>query len=359
MELRANIPNSELHEALFRRMQVERELWHETWAITPCAASKPMDDPHIQHSRTAAYSWTAIWQEAEGDRDPIAYLERTGGNVTIRAAGQTPADAERVLKAVKTALPEPESRAAQEAPVSFWAYGPHGPRSNYRNLAVADWSQIENNYSAEPREQLAELMSPEYRPTGTGQLYLMHGEPGTGKTTAIRSLLWAWKEWCGYDYILDPDKFFGSNADYMMDIMLDQGMDLEARDRWKLLILEDAGELLVADAKHQAGAALGRFLNAVDGLIGQGLRVMVLVTTNEPVKKWHPAVTRPGRTAAQIQVGSLNEQEAAQWLIDHDCPPAAVRAQIGDATLADLYAIAAESDRRTDRKSEATKVGFA
>ena len=50
---------------------------------------------------------------------------------------------------------------------------------------------------------------------------------------------------------------------------------------WRLLVLEDTGELLSADARDRAGQGLSRFLNVVDGLIGQGLRVLVLVTTNE------------------------------------------------------------------------------
>ena len=48
---------------------------------------------------------------------------------------------------------------------------------------------------------------------------------------------------------------------------------------WRLLVLEDTGELLTPDAKTVIGQGLSRFLNVVDGLIGQGLRVLVLVTT--------------------------------------------------------------------------------
>ena len=48
------------------------------------------------------------------------------------------------------------------------------------------------------------------------------------------------------------------------------------------------------DAKERTGQALSRFLNVVDGLIGQGLRLLVLVTSNEELGKLHPAVSRPG-----------------------------------------------------------------
>ena len=48
-------------------------------------------------------------------------------------------------------------------------------------------------------------------------------------------------------------------------------------------------------------------------MIGQGLRVLVLVTTNEPIKALHPAVARPGRCAANIEFEPLTAEEASAW----------------------------------------------
>lgn len=45
----------------------------------------------------------------------------------------------------------------------------------------------------------------------------------------------------------------------------------------------------------------------MDGLIGQGFNLLVLVTTNEPVGKLHPAVVRQGRCLAEIEFGPLGE----------------------------------------------------
>jgi hypothetical protein len=39
---------------------------------------------------------------------------------------------------------------------------------------------------------------------------LWHGEPGTGKTFAIRALALAWKEWCRFEYVIDPVQLFES-----------------------------------------------------------------------------------------------------------------------------------------------------
>jgi len=80
---------------------------------------------------------------------------------------------------------------------------------------------------------------------------------------------------------------------------------------------------------------LSRFLNVVDGLIGQGLRVLVLVTTNEEIGTLHPAVARPGRSAANIAFPPLTREEAKAWLERHGVDSAAP----SPPTLASLYAL--------------------
>jgi hypothetical protein len=211
------------------------------------------------------------------------------------------------------------------------------------------------------REQLDAIMR-SFQPSRGGQLVLWHGQAGTGKTFALRALAWEWREWCQFHYIVDPDSFFGQHADYLISVLLqpavpmmvgqggfrdmaqamavfssyeepdDEGEDAEKP--WRVLVLEDTGELLSADARERAGQGLSRFLNVVDGLIGQGLRVLVLVTTNEEIRKLHPAVARPGRCAANVEFGALSASEARDWLERHGLEgrPAAAR------TLASLYA---------------------
>jgi ATP-dependent 26S proteasome regulatory subunit len=84
------------------------------------------------------------------------------------------------------------------------------------------------------------------------------------------------------------------------------------------------------------GQGLSRFLNVVDGLIGQGLRVLVLVTTNEPIRTLHPAVARPGRCAANVSFGPLSQEEAAAWLAGREAGASVEE----PATIASLYALA-------------------
>jgi hypothetical protein len=141
--------------------------------------------------------------------------------------------------------------------------------------------------------------------------------------------------------VLDPDRLL-RDPGYLMSVALDNDDD-DAR-RWRLLVLEDCDELIRADAKADSGQALARLLNLTDGLLGHGRRVLVCITTNEPINRLHPAVTRPGRCLASIYVGPLSRAEAAAWLgttkgIDSD-----------GATLAELCAL--QDDRGPARSRE-------
>jgi hypothetical protein len=195
---------------------------------------------------------------------------------------------------------------------------------SWRSIAVPSWGEIRDNYAENTKAELEHLMTG-FQPAHGGQLVLWHGVAGTGKTFGLRALAWEWRDWCDFHYIVDPDTFFGQHADYLMSVLLQpeymhgmrvpsmhgmivstglgwsqatvesaEGEDDESGAKaWRVLVLEDTGELLTPDAKMVIGQGLSRFLNVVDGLIGQGLRVLVLVTTNEPIKTLHPAVARP------------------------------------------------------------------
>ena len=247
------------------------------------------------------------------------------------------------------ALPrsEPGERTVN---VRFFTSERHGRSS--RRLAVPSWADVAKNYPAAVRAELGPLMEIRSAPEGSGRLLLWHGEPGTGKTHAVRALGWEWRDWCDLYYVTDPEVFFGGASAYMMRVLLEDVDDDRSEDddegRWRLLVLEDTGELLSADAKERTGQGLSRLLNLVDGLIGQGLRLLVLVTTNEPLRRLHPAVARPGRTLAALDFAPFEADEAAAWLARAGSDAAPAR-----ATLADLYALAA--GRQLERKRT---VGF-
>ena len=334
----------------------------------------------------------ALWSSVE-PHGSGAVLELSSGGLGFvhvgfgNAFAYVAAGDEEVARAgideVRTLIPRAERDQEGRVPVTFWSYSPHGPMPMGRTLSVPAWDEISSNYADETRDPLARLMKGDLAWRG-GQLILWHGETGTGKTTALRALAREWASWCEPHYITDPEKFFGDQSDYMLSVILQQEMffdeesggeiahdvvsfthggmwavpppfammssgqsERRTQPSWRLLILEDTGELLAADARMQRGQGLSRFLNVVDGLIGQGLRILVLVTTNEELGTLHPAIARPGRCAANVLFRRIPPEQSNAWLRERGKEETVSEA----ATLATLYALVEGWDAVAERQA--------
>lgn len=338
------VTSNEVHgyiDATCDALQHERELPHsamDDWPVAP-------DTTALAKATLASTQRGAHFAESIHEiEDGIACITIEGGGARVRAFGNSPQHAARVLDAVREIVPRGENPDPDVIPVTFWTYSPHGARSIRRDLDAASWTEIAGNYTEKTGEGVGRLMAPDFRPGVGGQLVLWHGDPGTGKTTALRALAREWRSWLDIHYVVDPDHFFGAHADYMMDVLMgghfeELSVPGQAPEppRWRLLVLEDCGEMLQPDARREVGQALSRFLNACDGLIGRGLRVLVLVTTNEPVAKLHEAVSRPGRCAARVEFERFDVSEAQAWLAERDAKLTV--ADPNKPTLADLFGI--------------------
>jgi hypothetical protein len=268
------------------------------------------------------------------EKDLISLVELVDGWAEVITAGKDRAAVERTCAAVSKQISQEDGNGI--IPITFWALDPDKyPQAMMRKLDTPRWDDVSGNYDTNVVEEMERLFTLKSCPPE--RLILWHGPAGTGKTFALRALMREWQSWCDGAFITDAERFIGGSPTYLFRVAnFGSGrISADASKRSKLIILEDAGELMTKEARATVGQGLSRLLNLTDGLLGQGMNVMVLITTNEPLSSMHPAVVRRGRCLTEVEFGALSTNTANRWLREHgsqievDAP----------ATLAELYAM--------------------
>jgi energy-coupling factor transporter ATP-binding protein EcfA2 len=268
-----------------------------------------------------------IQSNKRGSRDEDVII---AGQMEVIQSSTTSAAGAMLTIQLKSGLKVPQEVEAEDLlPVGFWRMTPQGADRDVRMISYQPWADIAANYPQASRETLGGLVKVTSADVD-GKIALFYGPAGTGKTTFLRTLADAWREWADLEYIIDPEIFL-NDPGYITDVMMGDGDS----ERYRIVLLEDSGELIKEDAKITSGQALSRLLNMTDGLLGAGRKIIVAITTNDDVSHMHPAVVRPGRCMVKAELGLFPVDEATKWLDQYGhvmrCPT--------PATLAELFHI--------------------
>ncbi len=135
-------------------------------------------------------------------------------------------------------------------------------------------------------------------------IVLLHGLPGSGKTSYLRYLIGKIKK-----------KILFLSPSVAGDLMNPDFIELLINNPNSVLIIEDA-ENIIMDRKQNSSSAVSNLLNISDGLLADFLNVQLICTFNSSLTLIDSALMRKGRLIAKHEFGKLSVVKA-QRLSNH------------------------------------------
>jgi hypothetical protein len=176
----------------------------------------------------------------------------------------------------------------------------------------------------------------------SGRIVIFDGEPGTGKTHIIRSLL---LNVTGAMFVLvSPDMVSSLSGPELLPLLLTQKQSL-ALTGPIILLLEDADKCLVTRQSDNMNS-IQSLLNLGDGILGSLLDLRIIATTNAKKIEIEPAILRPGRLSKRVEVNALDAVAACK-IYKHLLPKSEVDLDLkfpafAKFSLAHIYFVARE-----------------
>ncbi|MFC4233132.1 AAA family ATPase [Parasediminibacterium paludis] len=135
-------------------------------------------------------------------------------------------------------------------------------------------------------------------------IVLLHGLPGTGKTTYLRYLIGNLKK-----------KVMFVSPSVAGNLMNPEFMDLLLDNPNSILVIEDA-ENIIMDRRYSSQSSVSNLLNISDGLLSDCLNVQIICTFNSELHLVDNALLRKGRLIARYEFSKLATVKA-QALAKH------------------------------------------
>ena len=209
----------------------------------------------------------------------------------------------------------------------------------------------EDNYNDDVIKQREHIIEDLQNSTPCGRLIVLSGEPGTGKTFFVRSLI---DEVPSAKFILVPANMLTSldKPDIIKTF-------LSAKNNNKplVLVLEDADTCLV-ERQSDNISSISSLLNMSDGIFGSMFNLRVIATTNVEYKNIDPAIVREGRLCTHVKFDKLTTDKANSLLSKLTKSKSDKNYFTNSASLAEVYKNMKKSSLNTSPLKEAKRMGF-
>ena len=170
-------------------------------------------------------------------------------------------------------------------------------------------------------------------------IVLLHGEPGTGKTTYIKHLI------CKF---IEREFIFIQN-DFVSDLLKPNFVAFLLQNKNAVLIIEDAEKVVVPRDHSSEASVVSTILQLTDGLFSDFLNIKIICTFNTDIERIDKALLRKGRMVAKYNFSALSPEKTSALAkkLGHDNVE-------GSLTLADIFGY----DKLEFKNAVKRKIGF-
>lgn len=179
----------------------------------------------------------------------------------------------------------------------------NGDRFEVKNMGDGSSQLITDNYLPSVIEDIDFVIKSFGKTPPGGRICILNGEPGTGKTHLIRSVLTQ----MDCIFLIIPSNLIDSldKPDFLPVLMSIKS----EHERPIIMIIED-GDTCLVPRKNDNISTIASLLNLSDGILGSLIDIKMIISTNADIKDMDAAILRPGRLCKNIYVGPLPYDQA-------------------------------------------------